>query len=98
MTMALFGRVKRTVKAVLRRDAGPNDPIRQELERLRSAPRHVPLTTDLFGFRFDLVDGASFVACYESIVRKGTYRFSSAVDAPYVIDCGANVGVSVVYF
>ena len=98
MTMALLGRVKRAVKAVFRDDAGPNDPIRQELERLRSAPRHMPLTTDLFGFRFELVDGASFVACYESIVRRGTYRFTSPVDAPYVIDCGANVGVSVVYF
>jgi FkbM family methyltransferase len=74
------------------------DPVETELARLASRPRYTKLSTDLLGFDFDLVDGMSFCSSYRSIMQREVYRFDSKIDDPTIIDCGANVGVSIVYF
>ena len=73
-------------------------PKERELSRLRHLPRRTPAVTTLFGKPFYVVDGASFVSAYKEIFGNDIYTFRAASSSPYIIDCGANVGVSVLYF
>jgi FkbM family methyltransferase len=96
--MRLVHQIARRVRRQFGGTLSPEEAVRGELDRLGAAPRHTPLSSGIFGFRFDIVDGASFCACYDSIVRRGIYAFPSTTPAPYIIDCGANVGVSILAF
>lgn len=86
-------RVSRTIHAPT-----SDDQWRGERERLERLPRYEPTTTTLLGQPFDIVDAASFLTMYDEIIEQGIYGFESSEDRPYIIDCGANVGVSVCYF
>ena len=68
-----------------------------ELQRLLRRRRFLPTTTRLLGPRLDVPDGPSFVSMYRSIFLKQTYRFTGDGD-PFIIDGGANIGLSVIYF
>jgi FkbM family methyltransferase len=68
------------------------------LNLLKHVPRHQPATTDIFGKPFVVVDSASFISTFQQIFEDQIYRFNARTDRPYIIDCGANVGVSVLYF
>jgi FkbM family methyltransferase len=70
-----------------------------ELGRVRKLPRFQPATVrHLLGAPFELVDGASFNFMYEEIIERETYRFVADGESPYIIDGGANIGLSVAYF
>jgi FkbM family methyltransferase len=49
-----------------------------------------------FDVRF--VTRKSFDFQYQEIVRKRQYLFETDSSAPFVVDCGANIGMSVLYF
>ncbi len=51
----------------------------------------------MFGPPFALVDSLSFVEMYEEIFERQIYRFIADSESPFIIDCGANIGVSVLY-
>jgi FkbM family methyltransferase len=69
-----------------------------ELERLDRTPRYTPTATSLLGGKFEVVDAKSFLAQYKAIFGQQIYRFDTCKKAPLIIDGGANVGVSVLYF
>lgn len=72
---------------------------KRELRRIKRCKRFTTLKTDIFGFDFELVDSASFFHQYIEIFHRQVYLFSIDENrSPYIIDCGANVGVSVLYF
>lgn len=71
---------------------------RLEVRRLRRLPRYVPATSRLVGPELRFVDAASFCSAYESICEREIYAFPTRGDSPLIIDCGANVGVSVIWF
>ncbi len=70
----------------------------RELRRVKRIPRYQIGTTKIFGFDFTFVDSASFVGQYEEIFKKQCYQFKKINDKPFIIDCGANVGVSILYY
>jgi FkbM family methyltransferase len=72
--------------------------ITAEISRLRRLPPRVATITTLLGKEFEMVDAPSFLCTYESLFEKQIYRFASAKSCPVILDCGANTGVSVVYF
>lgn len=43
-------------------------------------------------------DSASFASIYDEVFRGLIYKFNSNNPKPYIIDCGANVGLSLIYF
>ena len=68
------------------------------LKRLKSVPRYRPTVTNIFGKPFALADSASFISSFRQIFDEQIYRFKSNTERPYILDCGANIGLSVVYF
>jgi len=70
---------------------------REELARLKSAPRYQSMTTNLLGFPVKIVDAYSFLAMAREIFGEHIYRFKPTSSTPYIIDGGANIGLSVIY-
>ncbi len=50
------------------------------------------------GFPMSLVDAASFLSQYNDIYRHGAYEAQFDVAVPRILDCGANIGMSVLYW
>lgn len=69
-----------------------------DLERLKSMPRFAIGQTNLLGNTLTFVDNASFFFIQEELFNKQIYKFISKNSTPYIIDAGANIGLSVIYF
>jgi FkbM family methyltransferase len=70
----------------------------QELERIKALPRYQPDFTEITGAPTELTDGFSLLHMYWEIIEQQIYRFEARGRAPYIIDGGANIGLSVYYF
>lgn len=57
-----------------------------------------PVTAKAMGFRWSVHHGETFLNQFESIFVDQIYKFESQTKQPVVIDCGANMGTSVLYF
>lgn len=68
------------------------------LEKLKKAPRYTKTSTFILGKEIELVDSLSFLFMYKEIFEKGIYQFPCENKKPTIIDCGANIGLSVLYF
>ena len=68
------------------------------LRRLKQIPRFTPTATRILGVELQLVDAASFAFQYKEIFQRQIYKFPAQTPAPRIIDCGANIGLSVIYF
>lgn len=51
-----------------------------------------------FGKHFTFSHGSSFVHSVDEIFEEEVYKFNSEKENPYIIDCGANIGLSILYF
>ena len=71
---------------------------RQERRRLERWPRYVPTTTVFRGNPFAVVDACTFLAGSDEIFGERIYEFQTSKPAPRILDCGANIGLSVLYF
>lgn len=70
----------------------------QHLQQLQAVPRYQQTTTNIFGTPFELADSASFISTFRQIFEDQIYRFNANTERPYILDCGANIGLSVIYF
>ena len=43
-------------------------------------------------------DSASYLSSREEIFDQQIYRFNTSNSKPYIVDCGANIGLSIIYF
>jgi len=66
--------------------------------RIRSFRRFVPFTTTYLGFLCVAVDKSSFLFMHDEIFEKEIYKFEPKAKRPFIIDCGANIGLQIVYF
>jgi FkbM family methyltransferase len=67
-------------------------------ERERDLPRYAPFRSRLFGKDISGPDGRSFYYSYKEIFEKRIYDFNSQNDAPIIVDCGSNIGLSIIFF
>jgi FkbM family methyltransferase len=76
------------------------DYMRQaEIERLQSINRYTAEQTRLVAGRtISFPDAASFLFIYNEIFVKQIYEFQADTENPYIIDAGANIGMSTIYF
>ncbi len=66
--------------------------------KIGKVPRYKNFKLRLLGHTIECIDSASFLFMFKEIFRKEIYRFVSGKKNPVIIDCGANIGLSVIYF
>ncbi len=71
---------------------------RHRYVELCDVPRYQRCVVDLLGQPFVVPDGVSFYYSYREIFGDEIYRFHASHPRPVVVDCGANIGTSVLYF
>ena len=68
-----------------------------ELNRIKNMPRFRESSTNLLGNKIEFPDSASFIFMYKDIIKKENYKFYTDNAIPYIIDAGANIGLSIIY-
>jgi FkbM family methyltransferase len=68
-----------------------------ECERLQEYPRYEPTTAHLLDHTIEIADAASYLSMKQEIFDLEIYKFSANRSDPMIIDCGANIGLSVIY-
>lgn len=66
--------------------------------QLGSMTRYESGTIVVDDWDIEYVDAASFVSAFENVVYKRFNDFNSEKSAPVILDCGANIGVSVIHY
>jgi FkbM family methyltransferase len=61
-------------------------------------PRYRQRIVRLGDLRLTVPDMASFFSAYKEIFVENIYEFPSTTEAPVILDCGANIGLSILYF
>lgn len=61
-------------------------------------PRYKPATVKMLGWQISVPDTLSFLYQFKEIFQESTYAFDSANSSPVIYDCGANIGLSCLYF
>jgi FkbM family methyltransferase len=69
-----------------------------ENRRLRSLSRYEATTTRFQGNLIHIVDALTYLVGVDEIFNKRVYEFRAKTSEPIIIDCGANIGLSVLYF
>jgi FkbM family methyltransferase len=69
-----------------------------EKKRLSRLPRYIKTSSTFLGKPIEIVDACTYLVGLEEIFRKENYRFVSDNKTPLIIDVGANIGLSVIYF
>src|SRR3990167_3020224 len=52
----------------------------------------------LFNFQISLLDYSSFICMFEEIFIRRIYYFKSMTRSPLIFDCGANIGIALIFF
>jgi len=60
--------------------------------------RYTGVTITVHGWTLNVPDIASFLSAYREIFVEEIYAFNSTNEKPVVLDCGANIGLSILYF
>lgn len=69
-----------------------------ELERIKLVERFTVGTAFVFDKPFKFQDSASFIATFNELFIDQIYYFNSSRNSRIILDCGANMGLSVLYF
>jgi FkbM family methyltransferase len=69
-----------------------------EKKRLLAMPRYTQGVFQLQNRPVKFLDAASFYFMYQEIFETEIYKFTSRHSNPLIIDAGANIGLSVIYF
>jgi FkbM family methyltransferase len=71
---------------------------RGPFDHLEKIPRYTEAEVEILGKKIKIADVPSFLFMNNEIFRDGVYKFKAKNSRPYIIDCGANIGLSVIYF
>ncbi len=67
-------------------------------DKLLKKERFKPYTTSFRGHSLHVHDYASFKLGKGELFKEEVYRFKARRPDPYIIDCGSNIGMSIIYF
>lgn len=70
----------------------------KEKERISALPRYQDGCFMLNEQIIKFTDSASFLFMYNEIIEKQIYYFNTDADKPFIIDAGANIGLSIIFF
>ncbi len=75
------------------------DSLKLEFKRLKSIPRYqIGYSDSLFEYPIKYVDSISLRAGYKEIFLNKNYNFFSKNKTPFIVDCGSNIGLSIIFF
>ena len=60
-------------------------------------PRFTPGSLKVLNHELKYIDNASFVFIYKEIFLEKIYKTSNMGKSPYILDCGANIGLATIY-
>ena len=66
--------------------------------RLKRVPRFAERRVTVDGWRLVVPDTASFLSAYREIFVERSYAFRARTAEPHIVDLGANIGLSVLFF
>ncbi len=89
----LYRTFKSSLKKLIKQD-----PFERQLAKVAKLPRYTEGEINWSGKLFKFTDANSFTWTYDEIFTRQIYNFKSDAELPVIIDCGANIGVSVIYF
>src|SRR2546423_3692928 len=69
-----------------------------QLGKLKFAPRRLRKNSVLRGKRIQLTDPYWYLFSHHELLVNEIYKFDAERPDPLIIDCGANIGLSVIYF
>ena len=69
-----------------------------QIEQMKGLPFGVHGTVDLDGKPFSFHDAGCFYDTFQEIIKDKIYDFNTKNPKPFIIDCGANMGLSVYFF
>ena len=61
-------------------------------------PRYTLTQTDIIGPMLQIPDATSFMWMYYELFEREIYKFKAKTTRPHILDGGANIGLSVIYF
>lgn len=96
--MAMLNRVKFYLKYLLKPSFRRHYYSSKEHNRLKNLPRFTSTTSILEGRTVHIPDAASYLFIKDEMFNKEIYKFNTNVINPLIIDCGANIGLSLIYF
>ena len=67
------------------------------MNQLAKLPRYTTGTYSWKNSKLEFPDAASFVSIYKGLFIDNIYKFNTQKKNPLIIDCGANMGLSVIY-
>jgi FkbM family methyltransferase len=70
----------------------------ETIELLKTTPRYTKGTIKFDQKKIEYIDSASLLFIYDEIFNKQIYNFKTDSKTPVIIDAGANIGMSVIYF
>ena len=65
---------------------------------IKSANGFTPGTSNVHGYPVSYSDGDGFIHSVREVFTDEVYRFEAQSNTPHIIDAGANIGLSVIYF
>lgn len=66
--------------------------------RFGSRKRYKSLKTKVLGYHLEIPDALSFIWQFKEIFADESYQFIALDEKPLIYDCGANIGISCLYF
>jgi len=67
-------------------------------QKLVNVGRHETGAVSINGWQLSYVDAPALISCYETIVVKRWNDFIARCEDPYILDCGANIGITVLQY
>ncbi|MCX6313037.1 MAG: FkbM family methyltransferase [Bacteroidetes bacterium] len=99
-----MGKIKNTLRQIFHKkkelpiDVIPNIDFKMNESELLKIPRYQNGEIDFLGQKLSFTDSASTRFIISEIFEKEIYKFYSDIETPYIVDCGANIGLGVIYF
>jgi FkbM family methyltransferase len=76
----------------------PEEEKRNEDFRINALERFSETETLFLNHKLKIIDNASYQFIKKELFDLEIYKFKSKNEVPYIIDCGANIGLSIIYF